>query len=50
VHRDVKPSNVLVDERGHCYLDRLVATVRVTGSPTDVSVGAGSVWTAGDAS
>ncbi|MBZ5782173.1 protein kinase domain-containing protein, partial [Klebsiella aerogenes] len=20
VHRDVKPSNVLVDERGHCYL------------------------------
>src|ERR1044071_8202310 len=40
VHRDVKPSNVLVDERGHCYLadfglSRRLADQAATG-PGDV--------------
>jgi YVTN family beta-propeller protein len=29
VHRDVKPSNVLVDERGHCYLADFGLTRRI---------------------
>jgi serine/threonine protein kinase len=29
VHRDVKPSNVLVDERGHCYLSDFGLSRRV---------------------
>jgi sugar lactone lactonase YvrE/predicted Ser/Thr protein kinase len=40
VHRDVKPSNVLVDERGHCYLADfgLTQSVSSRGQPTDGSL------------
>ncbi|MGH3135788.1 MAG: protein kinase domain-containing protein, partial [Gaiellaceae bacterium] len=40
VHRDVKPSNVLIDERGHCYLADFGLTQSVSdrGQPTDGSV------------
>ncbi len=31
VHRDVKPSNVLIDERGHCYLADFGLTQSVSG-------------------
>jgi predicted Ser/Thr protein kinase len=37
VHRDVKPSNVLIDESGHCYLADFGLTQSVSdrGQPTD---------------
>jgi YVTN family beta-propeller protein len=36
VHRDVKPSNVLIDERGHCYLADFGLTQSVSDrGPTD---------------
>ena len=40
VHRDVKPSNVLIDERGHCYLADfgLTQTASDRGQPTDGSL------------
>jgi ABC-type transport system substrate-binding protein len=39
VHRDVKPSNVLVDERGHCYLADFGLSRRLTEQPTGVGAG-----------
>jgi ABC-type branched-subunit amino acid transport system substrate-binding protein/DNA-binding beta-propeller fold protein YncE len=45
VHRDVKPSNVLIDERGHCYLAdfglarRLVEQATDSGSGPRLSLG-----------
>jgi YVTN family beta-propeller protein len=40
VHRDVKPSNVLIDERGHCYLADFGLTQSVSdrGQVTDGSL------------
>ena len=40
VHRDVKPSNVLIDERGHCYLADFGLTQSVSdrGQATDGSL------------
>jgi streptogramin lyase/predicted Ser/Thr protein kinase len=39
VHRDVKPSNVLLDERGHCYLGDFGLTQSVaSASPADGSL------------
>ena len=39
VHRDVKPSNVLVDERGHCYLADFGLTQSISSrQPTDGSL------------
>ncbi len=40
VHRDVKPSNVLIDERGHCYLADfgLTQSVSSRGQPPDESL------------
>ena len=40
VHRDVKPSNVLIDERGHCYLADfgLTQSVADRGQATDGSL------------
>ena len=40
VHRDVKPSNVLIDERGHCYLADfgLTQTASDRGQATDGSL------------
>jgi streptogramin lyase len=39
VHRDVKPSNVLLDERGHCYLVDFGLTQSIaSGTPADGSL------------
>jgi YVTN family beta-propeller protein len=41
VHRDVKPSNVLLDERGHCYLADfgLTQSMAAQGQATDGALG-----------
>src|SRR5881396_1355733 len=36
VHRDVKPANVLVDERGHCYLADFGLSRRLAEQPTSL--------------
>jgi ABC-type transport system substrate-binding protein len=39
VHRDVKPSNVLVDERGHCYLADFGLSRRLTEQGSSAGAG-----------